>query len=170
MRASVLSRWELKYRGLAVVKNRVTKDIMEHTLAVEGMQTRARYVGRINCSLSFAFVMNARSLTRLVCVEMRACARLKRRVAKVNTSVSEQVFSWFRGYSRTLNEMKACRHHFLVLYYCAKHNEHIDAGTAKYLNAYSHLNRSKQKQSTSYSCSMKVKKHSVKRKPAHAHR
>ena len=78
MRASVLSRWALKYWGLAVVKNRVTKDIMEHTLAVEGMQTRARYVGRINCSLSFAFVMNARSLTRLVCVEMRACARLKR--------------------------------------------------------------------------------------------
>ena len=80
MRASVLSRWALKYWGLAVVKNRVTKDIMEHTLAVEGMQTRARYVGRINCSLSFAFVMNARSLTRLVCVEMRACARLKRHV------------------------------------------------------------------------------------------
>lgn len=80
MRASVLSRWALKYWGLAVVKNRVTKDIMEHTLAVEGMQTRARYVGLINCSLSFAFVMNARSLTRLVCVEMRACARLKRHV------------------------------------------------------------------------------------------
>lgn len=80
MRASVLSRWALKYRGLAVVKNRVTKDIMEHTLAVEGMQTRARYVGLINCSLLFAFVMNARSLTRLVCVEMRSCARLKRHV------------------------------------------------------------------------------------------
>lgn len=80
MRASVLSRWALKYWGLAVVKNRVTKDIMEHTLAVEGMQTRARYVGRINCSLSFSFVMNARSLTRLVCVEMRSCARLKRHV------------------------------------------------------------------------------------------
>jgi hypothetical protein len=80
MRASVLSRWALKYWGLAVVKNRVTKDIMEHTLAVEGMQTRARYVGLINCSLSFAFVMNARSLTRLVCVEMRSCARLKRHV------------------------------------------------------------------------------------------
>ena len=68
MRASVLSRWALKHRGLAVIKNRVTKDIMEHTLAVEGMQTRARYVGRINCSLLFAFVMNARSLTRLVSV------------------------------------------------------------------------------------------------------
>ena len=96
--------------------------------------------------------------------------RLKRRLARVNTSVSEQVFSWFRGYSRTLNEMKASRHHFLVLYYCAKHNKHIDAGSAKYLNAYSHLNRSKQKQSTPYSCSMKVKKRIPKRRSKQSRR
>ena len=95
--------------------------------------------------------------------------RLKRRVAKVNTSVSEQVFSWFRGYSRVLNEMKACRHHFLVLYYCAQHNKHIEAGTAKYLNAYSHLNKSKQKQSRSYSCTMKVKKYTMKKVMRRAH-
>jgi hypothetical protein len=42
-------------------------------------------------------------------------ARLKKRCVGINTSVSEQVFSWFRHYARVFNNMRTERHIFLVL-------------------------------------------------------
>jgi hypothetical protein len=62
--------------------------------------------------------------------------RLMSRVKHVNTSVAEQVFSWFRGYARTFNEMRGVRHIFLALYYAGMHNELVSAGCTDHLNKY----------------------------------
>ena len=84
--------------------------------------------------------------------------RLKRRLRGVNTMVAEQVFSWFRGFARTLNEMRGSRHTFLVLYYCKRHNELVDAGDKAHLNAYT-LSRAKSKKTTSgHHCNKRVPK------------
>ena len=83
-----------------------------------------------------------------------------RRIKKLNTSVCEQTFSWFRGYAKMLNEMQPLRHRFLVLYFCKLHNENVDAGTAaEYLNEYTPFKPAK-KSKRSYPCvkkAMKVK-------------
>ena len=79
--------------------------------------------------------------------------RLERRLKGVNTSVSEQVFSWFRNYARILNEMKPKIHEFLVLYFCKLHNAVVKADGTKHLNPYSACN--KKKNSTSYPCTLK---------------
>ena len=55
--------------------------------------------------------------------------RLKRRLRESNTSVCEQTFAWFRNYARTLNEMRPCRHAFLVLLFVRMHNEMVKTGT-----------------------------------------
>ena len=65
--------------------------------------------------------------------------RLKRRMQGLNTSVSEQVFSWFRGYARALNPLRARRHKFMVLRFCVMHNASIDSGRATYLNVCKHV-------------------------------
>ena len=59
---------------------------------------------------------------------------LNRRLAGVNTAVAEQVFSWFRGYARTFNEMRPARHSFVVLCYCRMHNELVAKNQASHLN------------------------------------
>ena len=51
--------------------------------------------------------------------------RLKLRLKGVNTQAAEQTFSWFKGYSRILNEMSPLRHKFMVLYFCNLHNKYI---------------------------------------------
>ena len=63
--------------------------------------------------------------------------RLKSRFGSVNTSACEQVFSWFRGYARVLNEATPSRHAFKVLYFCKLHNQAVDAKDTSYLNPYS---------------------------------
>ena len=40
---------------------------------------------------------------------------LKRRSARVNSSIAKQTCSWFRGYARLFNNMRPVRHHFVVL-------------------------------------------------------
>ena len=62
------------------------------------------------------------------------------RITDVNTDCSEQVFSWFRKYDITLNEMKFNHHYFLVLLHCRMHNEALKIGEANYLNKYSYNN------------------------------
>jgi hypothetical protein len=69
---------------------------------------------------------------------------LHRRLRHVNTSICEQVFSWFRGYARTMNEMRQMRHRFLVLYYVKRHNELTVSGSASYLNPFSTTRRQQQ--------------------------
>ena len=78
---------------------------------------------------------------------------LRNRLRGINTSVAEQTFSWFRGYSKHLNEMRAVRHKFLVLYYIRCHNDLIAKGEADYLNEYAYLN--KKRSSKSYHCTKK---------------
>lgn len=52
----------------------------------------------------------------------------------MNTSISEQVFSWFRGHATTLNTSLPSTHRFLVLVYAKRHNKLILDGQATYLN------------------------------------
>jgi hypothetical protein len=93
--------------------------------------------------------------------------RLKRRLKGVNTAVAEQVFSWFRGYARVFNEMRALRHKFLVLYYCRLHNQLVDVKNTSHLNAYS-ANKSRIKKTGTYACSKKAKPTIVKAKAMRA--
>ena len=69
--------------------------------------------------------------------------RYRDRLKRVNTSVCEQVFSWFRGHARVLNEMKASRNHFLVLYYVRKHNELMSQDDTSHLNQHKRSDRLK---------------------------
>ena len=86
--------------------------------------------------------------------------RLKSRFESVNTSACEQVFSWFRGYARVLNEATPSRHAFKVLYFCKLHNQAVDAKDTSYLNPYS---RSAKKGKRPYQCGSKK---SAMKKPA----
>ena len=58
---------------------------------------------------------------------------LRRRLSKVNTSVCEQTFSWFRGYARPLNELMPNRNRLLVLIYAKMHNEMVADGSLQHL-------------------------------------
>ena len=66
----------------------------------------------------------------------RSKTRLKKRIAGLNTSVAEQTFSWFRGYSRVLNDMRRARHRFAVLLFCKWHNNMVLQGNTHHLNKY----------------------------------
>ena len=84
--------------------------------------------------------------------------RIQRRLRHVNTSRSEQVFSWFRGYARSFNSLRPNRHKLLVLYYSRLHNAMIEAGDAHHLNAYSPQGRGKSAKCVAkkgYACAMK---------------
>ena len=71
--------------------------------------------------------------------------RLMERVKNMNTSVAEQTFSWFRGYVRSMNELRPIRQQFLVLLYAKMHNELMSKGEKSHLNPYSHQNVSKKR-------------------------
>ena len=86
----------------------------------------------------------------------RKIARLKRRIKGVNTQICEQTFSWFRTYARSFNELRLNRHKFIVLYFCTKHNAHIDTGAADYLP--SKATGSFKAKSRSYSCTKQAMK------------
>ena len=55
---------------------------------------------------------------------------MKKRLQGVNTSCSEQVFSWFRNSARILNKMEPTVHYFLVLLFTKTHNEQVRKNTA----------------------------------------
>lgn len=91
--------------------------------------------------------------------------RLRRRVRGLNTSVAEQVFGWFRGYTKILNYTSPLRHKFLVLYFCKVHNSLVDEGNAKHLPAITQ--KTKMYKSRPYDCNdAKGKKNIVRKKPA----
>jgi hypothetical protein len=90
---------------------------------------------------------------------------LARRVRGLNTSVAEQTLSWFRTYARHLNEMRAVRNKFLVLYYTKRHNEFHGKGESEYLNPRNHL--SFKRYQKSYTCTRK-RPAGVCKKPASA--
>ena len=70
---------------------------------------------------------------------------LARRVKKVNTSVCEQTFAWFRGYARTFNTMQNNKQRFLVLSFARKHNALMREGDSRHLNAFSAKKQQAQK-------------------------
>lgn len=96
--------------------------------------------------------------------------RLKRRFRDVNTSISEQTFSWFRGYSGTFNSMSIGSHRFYVHVYARKHNDLIAANDMEHLNPFSTAKEKvkatkglKRPSSHAYSCSKKVIKRPSKK-------
>ena len=60
--------------------------------------------------------------------------RIMTRLRGLNTARPEQVFSWFRNYSTTLNSMESDHHRLRVLAYCRMHNELVDDGDLEHLN------------------------------------
>ena len=62
---------------------------------------------------------------------------LEKRLNGINTSISEQIFSWFKRYAKTFNNLSTTRHHFLVLYFSHIHNVISSIGQLHHLNAFS---------------------------------
>ena len=89
---------------------------------------------------------------------------LKLRVKHVNASISEQVFSWFRGYSHTFNSMARKAQRFYVHLFAKKHNSMIRSGLPNYLNKFAAKKNTriikkvyKKPSSFSYACNHKGK-------------
>lgn len=82
---------------------------------------------------------------------------IKKRLQGVNTSVCEQVWSWFRGYAPTFNTMNSKRHRFIVLCYCRRHNDMLSKGDTDHLPRFPASERGK-RATTPYTCSNRVLK------------
>lgn len=99
---------------------------------------------------------------------------LARRVAKINTSISEQIFSWFRNYSATFNSMSPDVQRFYVVAYARRHNAMQAAGDIQHLNQFSAHKQAMKKagawkrpSSSQYGCNpAKVQKKHLKRPSA----
>ena len=96
---------------------------------------------------------------------------IDKRLKRVNTSISEQVFSWFRGYSSTFNSMNAKHQRFYVLAYSRRHNHLQKLDDMQHLNPWSArkstLKRAgvlQKPASRKYKC--RVKKQAVLKRPA----
>jgi len=63
--------------------------------------------------------------------------RLRARTKNYNTSLAEQIFSWFRGYASTLNNMRPLRHRFIVKHYIRLHNDLVLQDDTSHLNKFS---------------------------------
>ena len=74
---------------------------------------------------------------------------LMRRLRGINTVIAEQTFSWFRGYARSMNELKPERHQFLAHCYAKEHNELMANGDTSHLNPHPHRGN---RRSTPYEC------------------
>ena len=61
---------------------------------------------------------------------------LKKQLKGLNTSLSEQVFSWFRGYANTFNSMSAETHKFYVLAYSRRRNVMTSKKDTAHLNVH----------------------------------
>ena len=74
-----------------------------------------------------------------------------------NTSISEQVFSWFRGYTKLLNTMFPNTHRFYVFYYAKLHNFLVMSGDVEHLNEHKVQRPPKTKASRSYNCTTRLR-------------
>ena len=86
--------------------------------------------------------------------------KIMRRLKGVNTSVSEQVWSWFRNYSNTLNTMSSTRHKFLVLQYVRRRNAMMESGDTSHPNRHAAARKGmgRRRPPTPYPCTDKRKK------------
>ena len=89
--------------------------------------------------------------------------KLQQRILKVNTSLCEQVFAWFRNFAPIINEMRANRHKFFLLLLSKRHNESIEGGSTRYLHPTRRPNPIQNAKSVRYKCS-NVKKTVGKKK------
>ena len=62
---------------------------------------------------------------------------IEKRIEGVNTSCSEQTFSWLAKYAKFINELRPNRHKLLLLYFCKKHNELVNQNRLHHLNPFS---------------------------------
>ena len=62
-----------------------------------------------------------------------AILALLKRLSGINTVVSEQTFSWFRGYARRMDELKPARRQFLVPIYAKMHNDLLEKGDTSHM-------------------------------------
>ncbi len=89
--------------------------------------------------------------------------RLMRLLKGINTPACEQLFSWFRNYARSFNELRADRHRFITLYFAKKHNDLVDASDTAHLSRHS-LVRKKKRSRRPYKCTpMKKRKEATGR-------
>ena len=56
------------------------------------------------------------------------------RLRGINTVVSDQTFSWVRGYAGSMDELHPARRQFLVHLYAKAHNELVTKGDISQLN------------------------------------
>ena len=82
---------------------------------------------------------------------------LNHRICDVNTSIAEQVFSWFRRYASTLNELRPLRHRFICLLFAAMHNDALGRDEARYINFHSFVHKPPKKVDSHYGCSPAAK-------------
>ena len=75
---------------------------------------------------------------------------LTRRLETLNASTADQTLSRFRGYTRSMNELRQARRKCLGPLYAKEHKELLSDGDAAHLNQYSHQGRSRD--SAPYEC------------------
>ena len=87
------------------------------------------------------------------------------RLEAVNSSRSEQTFSWFRGYTPTFNNMSPNTQRFYVHYFAKRHNFLMVADDDSHLSPFPAPRREKphKKGQGGYQCSRKVQKTHLKR-------
>ena len=85
------------------------------------------------------------------------------RIHDVNTSIAEQVFSWFRRFASTLNELRPRRHRFICLFYAAMHNDVLGRGEATYINWDSYVHKPPKAVGGHYGCAPEPKKKADKK-------
>ena len=86
--------------------------------------------------------------------------KLEKLIKGINTSICEQVFSWFRNFTTNFNELRGNRHKFVMLYTAKKHNKAITSKSASYLRPVI----KKSHTSKSYGCNTTGKKNTTKAK------
>jgi len=66
---------------------------------------------------------------------------LRKRTKGLNTSVAEQVFSWFTGCAKSFNSMGSLHNKFLVLQHVRRNNAMMDGGDNKHFCPFNRLKK-----------------------------
>ena len=83
----------------------------------------------------------------------------------------DEVFSWFRRFASTLNELRPLRHRFICLLYAAMHNDVLGRGEATYINFKSYMHKPPKHDGGHYGCAPEPKaKGKAKAKVEAAHK
>ena len=69
----------------------------------------------------------------------------------------DQVFSWFRRFAPTLNELRPLRHRFICLLFAVMHNDALGRGEATYINFGDYKHKPPKKEGGHYGCAPEPK-------------